>query len=149
MQNKLLIRAGHPRLCRSLRHDQRSLPHDAGLQHASSIPGYVPPELGNVDVLLWHAGRPLSHDLRAAEVQHGPHHWQLGLSVGSDLYAHRSRHELARPLRATLLPGLCGEHYPDRLYVHYQLLLHAEGTSAATELVVLLHRAVHHHRRRD
>uniref|UniRef100_A0A8H7N127 Major facilitator superfamily (MFS) profile domain-containing protein n=1 Tax=Bionectria ochroleuca TaxID=29856 RepID=A0A8H7N127_BIOOC len=64
------------------------------------------------------------------------------------LYAHCRRHLAPRPLRPEVLPRFRREHHPDWVHVHCLGLLHPVGAVSPPELVVLLHRPVHHHWRR-
>lgn len=135
---------GDPRICRPLRNDQRPRPEQSP-PHDPAFPRYLPPELGNVDVLLRDAGRFISYDVRAAEVRYGTDNWERGLRLGGGVHVHRGGDRLARALRAAVLLGICRERHPDRLHVHHQLVLHAKGAGVAAELVVLRYGAVYHH----
>ena len=134
---------------RPLRHDGRPLPQRRNRPHNHTIHNFnATPQLGNLDVLLWHARRPLSPHLLPPTLQHRPRPRRRRHLVGSCGHAYRDRDFLAGSLRSTLFSRLCGKHHPYRFHVYRQWVLHPERAESETELVVFFHGRVDDHWRR-
>ena len=134
---------GNSWLRSSVRHDHGPLPRSNRLQNRPGLQRYLPSLLGYLNVLLRHASRSLPNDLRIAKIQYGQNTWRRCLLLGVYLHANRSRNKLAGTLRPTFLSWLRREHHTNELHVHYLLILYPEGTSFATELVVLGYRDIY------
>ena len=145
--HNLMLSKGHSRQRCALWHDQGPLPERCRYPHQPSDDGYNAAELGDVHLLLRHAGGSLPDDFYAPAL---PGRSGVGRSrhpVGHHCYAHRHCHVLAGALCAALLPWLRRERGPDCFHVHCQRLLYAARTSAAPKLVVLFDRGLDDYRR--
>jgi hypothetical protein len=112
-----LLRQSDSRVRGSLRHDEGSRPHgDLDCDDAADDK-HVAPQLGDVAVLLWHAGGPISHDVCAAAVQHWADPRRRCGRVGGCLYAYCGRDDAPGAVCSAVFSGLRRIGYSDRVHV--------------------------------
>ena len=110
--------AGHPWICRLVRHDHRPRPlRDRQVHHAAHR-RYLSSVVGDLPLLLRHASGTLSDDFSPTTLPNWPHTRLHCLPLGIGMHAHRDCHQPRGPIRTTLFPRLrrvCHSHW---VHVH-------------------------------
>jgi hypothetical protein len=112
-----LLRQSDPRVRGPLRHDEGPRPHGDLDRDDAADDKHVAPQLGDVAVLLWHAGGPVSHDVCAAAVQHWADPRRGRDCVGRRVYAYCGRDDASGAVCSAVFSGLRRVGYPDGVHV--------------------------------